>query len=337
MGINLRDIIVAKEIKMEDLAGRKVGIDAYNWAYQFLSTIRLQTGELLRDSNGRITSHITGIFNRTLNLLKAGIKPCYVWDGKPPDFKNRTIGERILKKEEAQKAFEKAETDEEKKFYAQQTSRLTEEMIEDAEALLEAMGVPSIRAPSEGEAQVVHMVRSGKLWACASQDWDSLLFGTPLLIRNLSVTGKRKMPGKKFFITVNPELVDLQENLKSLGISQEQLIIMALLIGTDYNDGVKGFGPKRSLELIKKTKTLDRTLAEVKWDSETPAKELFEWFKKPETTDNYSLDWNQLDAEKVIKVLVDKHGFNQERVQSQIDSLKGTETKKGQTGLGKFF
>lgn len=341
MGVNLKDLIQSEPIEMKDLKNRKIGIDAYNWTYQFLSTILVWTGEQkgepLKDSKGRVTSHITGLFNRTSNLLKENIYPCYVWDGKPPEFKSRTIELRKQRRDEAKYRLEHAKTDEEAKKYAQQTAHLTPDMIKDAEALLEAMGVPSIHAPSEGEAQISHMVAKKDFWACASQDWDSLVFGSKQLIRNLSVTGKRKLPGKLGFKTIKPELIILSNALKEIGINQEQLIIMAMLIGTDYCPGVHGYGPKKSLAIVKEHKTLKNVLEAVEWNFDIPAEKIFDWFKSPEVTDDYKIEWSPLNHENVIKIMVDKHDFSQDRIESQLKSIEESKKQKGQIGLSKFF
>lgn len=337
MGVNLKDLIKTEPVEFKELSGKKIGIDAYNWAYQFLSIIRLQTGELLTDSQGRVTSHLTGIFNRTINLMKENIYPCYVWDGKPPEFKSRTIELRKQRKEEAKIKLKQAKTAEDIRKYSQQVSQLTEDMIKDAEKLLDAMGIPSINAPSEGEAQVSHMVKNNDLWACASQDWDALLFGSKKLVRNLSISGRRRMPHKKDFITIHPEIVDLKQTLNGLGINHDQLIIIAMMIGTDYCPGVKNYGPKKSYALVKEEKTLKNVLEKVNWDFDIPAEKIFDWFKAPKTTDKYKLEWKPLNHEKVMKILVDKHEFKTERIENQLKSLNATEHKKGQTGLSKFF
>jgi len=341
MGVNLRELIPIEPIEMKDLAGKRVGIDAYNWTYQFLSTILVWTGEKqgepLKDSKGRITSHISGLFNRTANMLKENILPCYVWDGKPPALKARTIELRKKRKEEAAYKLKHAKTEEEARKYAQQTAHLTHDMIADAEALLSAMGVPSVHAPSEGEAQIAHMVFKNDFWTCASQDWDSLVFGSKRLVRNLSVTGKKKLPGKLGFKTVKPELIELSKALKALDINQEQLITMAMLIGTDYCPGVLGYGPKKSLAIVKEHNTLKQVLEHVKWDFDVPAEKIFELFKTPETTDSYTLEWNPIDKEKIIQIMVDKHDFSLERVDSQLKQIEETNKQKKQTGLSKFF
>jgi flap endonuclease-1 len=269
--------------------------------------------------------------------MREGIFPCYVWDGEPPEFKHRVIQERQERKKIAKEAMLKAKTDEERRKFAQQISILTEDMIKDANKLLDALGVSHVQAPSEGEAQITQMVKNGDLWACASQDWDAMLFGSPRLIRNLSITGKRKLPRKQEFVFIYPELVDLKENLERLGITNDQLIIAAMLIGTDYCPGVKGYGPKKALALVQETKTLKKAVEKTGWDYDVAPEIIFEWFKKPKTTDNYNLEWKTPDREKIMKLLVDEHEFSQERVESQLKQLDTSKGKREQTGLSNFF
>ncbi len=337
MGCNLRDLMQGHEVELSQLVGRKIGVDAFNWTYQFLTTIRLHDGSPLMDSKGRITSHLSGIFFRTMNLLKEGISVCYVWDGEPPAFKRREIEEREKRKEEALRKLASAKTPEEARLYAMQSIRLTQELVDSAIELLEAMGVPSVKAASEGEAQLAFMVQRGDLYAGASQDWDSLLFGSPTLIRNLNIVGKRKLPKKEQYVEIKPEIIFLDENLKRLGLTREQLITIALLIGTDYNEGVKGVGPKRALELVRKHKDLDKILKVVKWTDEIDAHTLFEWFMHPEVNEKYELKWGELDKEKVIKVLVDEHDFSLERVEKQLEEYEKVKERRKQKSLTSFF
>ncbi|UCD03370.1 MAG: flap structure-specific endonuclease, partial [Candidatus Aenigmatarchaeota archaeon] len=213
MGVNLREIVTHREIEMDSLNGKTIAIDALNIIYQFLSIIRDRfTGEPLKDSQGNITSHLSGLFYRTTRMLEGGITPVFIFDGKPPDFKKGVQEERQKIKEDAQKKLEEAikEGDRERiRLYAQQTSKVTSDMLDDAKELLQAMGIQYVEAPSEGEAQASYMNRKGLVYACGSQDWDALLFGSPRLIRNLASTGKRKLPGKESYVNVNPELIDL--------------------------------------------------------------------------------------------------------------------------------
>jgi flap endonuclease-1 len=324
MGVNLRGIIEGKEVELSYLAGKKIAIDAYNTLYQFLSIIRdKMTGEPLKDSKGRITSHLSGIFYRTSNLLEAGIKPIFVFDGKPPGFKKRVIEEREKAKEEAKKKWEEAlEKGEKAITYAQAAAVLTDEMVNDAKLLLDAMGVPWLVAKSEGEAQCAFLCKKGEVNYSASQDYDSLLFNSPSLVRNLSITGKRKLPRKEAYIEIKPEIIELKEVLSSLGITKEQLIIIGMLVGTDYNQGIKGIGPKTALKIVKENKTLKKVLAQVKWEDEIDPEEIYNFFLNPPVNEKYKIEFKQPDREKIIKFMVDEHDFSLERVEKVIEKLQ---------------
>ncbi|MEX2750246.1 MAG: FEN1 family endonuclease, partial [Candidatus Freyarchaeota archaeon] len=193
MGVNLRDLLSFRQIDLKELSGRVIAIDAMNALYQFLAIIRQPDGTSLMDSRGNITSHLSGIFYRTINLLEVGIKPVYVFDGEPPELKLETVEERVKVRREAAKrweeALEKGDLEEARKF-AQASSKLTDEIVEESKRLLEAMGVPYVQAPSEGEAQASYMARRGDAWGVASQDYDSLLYDSPRLVRNLTISGR---------------------------------------------------------------------------------------------------------------------------------------------------
>jgi len=324
MGVQLVALVSAKEIEITELSGKKIGIDGYNAAYQFLSIIRQKlTGEFLRDSKGRITSHLSGLFYRTASLIESGLKPLYIWDGEPPEFKKKTVEERKERREEAKKKWKEAlEKGEEVMPYAQAAATLTDEMVEELKKLLEYMGIPSIQAKSEGEAQLAFMTKKGDIWSSASQDWDSLLFGSPRLVRNLSITGKRKLPRKEIYIKVKPEIVELQEVLDSLGITKEQLIIVGLLIGTDYNPGIEKVGPKTALKLVKEHKTLKKIMEKVEWKAEFDPEEIYEFFLNPPVAEKYEIEWKQPDREKIIEFMVEEHDFSKERVEKVIDKLQ---------------
>jgi len=340
MGVSLSDLVSAKELSLEDLNGKRIAIDANNTLYQFLSTIRDRfTGEPLRDSNGEITSHLSGLFYRTAKLLENGIEPIYVFDGKPPEFKRETIEARTEIREQARKKWEEAVKKgevEKVKMYAQGAARLTQEMSDESKNLLEYMAVPWIQAPSEGEAEASCLAKKGRVWAAGSQDWDSLLFGAPKLIRNLTITGRRKVARKEKYIVVNPELVELGSVLSKLGITHEQLILIGILVGTDYNmGGVKGFGPKKALALVKEKKTLDRVLKEITWEFRTSPEKIMEFFRNPPSCDK-EIPKANFRPEKILELLCEKHGFSSERIGSVVDKMKDSKAKK-QAGLGSFF
>ncbi|MEM4497915.1 MAG: flap endonuclease-1, partial [Nitrososphaerota archaeon] len=249
MGVKIREIIpdnAVETISLESLGGKAIALDAYNALYQFITIIRGQDGRPLMDRHGRITSHLSGLFFRTINLLKLGIKPIFVYDGRPPELKKATVEERSERRQEAQRLYEQALAEgriEEAQKYAKQAATLNEFIVESSKKLLSLMGIPVVQAPSEGEAQAAYIAMRGDAYASGSQDFDSLLFGSPRLVRNLSIVGRRKLPGRKEYVEVEPELVHLDKLLQGLEITREQLIDVAILVGTDYCDGVKGVGP----------------------------------------------------------------------------------------------
>lgn len=340
MGVQLGDIVPRQEIVLEELSGKVIAIDAMNMIHQFISIIRQRDGEPLMDSKGRVTSHLSGIFYRTANLIEVGIKPIYVFDGKPPSLKRLTLEERASMREEAEiewkRALEEGDLEEARK-YAQRAGRVTDEMVDQAKRLLDYMGVPWVQAPSEGEAQAAYLVTRGDAWAVASQDYDSLLFGSKTLVRNLALTGKRKLPGKDAYVEVKPERIDLVRVLETLGISREQLVDIGILVGTDFNEGVKGVGPKRALELIKKYGSIEKICELRLFEFEVDPLEVKKIFLKHEVTDDYRIIWREPSPEKIKELLCEEFDFSEDRVQSGIEKLTKGKTKQGQTQLDRWF
>ncbi|MFZ3382620.1 MAG: flap endonuclease-1 [Candidatus Methanoperedens sp.] len=338
MGVDLGDLFERKEIEFSDLKGKVIAIDAYNTLYQFLSIIRQRDGTPLIDSHGEVTSHLSGFLYRTTNLIEEGIKPVFVFDGTPHEFKNKTIEERKKIRANAQEKWDEAKArgeDKEAFKHAQASSRIKGNMIEDAKLLLQIMGMPVIQAPSEGEAQASSIVRDGKAYAAGSQDYDALLFGAPVVVRNLAVTGKRKLAGKSIFVEVKPELIDLEKGLGTLGISREQLVDIALLVGTDYNDGIKGIGPKKALKLIKKHGEIEVALLELNTQI-THLSEIKDLFLNPVVTQEYEIKWKKPDPKAIMKFLCDDHDFAQVRVSKAVERLVEA-SDEGQQTLDKWF
>ncbi len=324
MGVDLKPLVKSREISLADLKGKVVAIDAYNAMHQFLSIIRQRDGTPLKDSQGRITSHLSGLLYRTANLVEEGIKPVYVFDGKPHPLKLRTLEERKAIREEAMEewliALEAGDIEEAMKK-AKRTSSVTKERVEEAKKLLDALGIPYVDAKSEGEAQAAYMNRKGDVDAVASQDFDSLLFGCVRLVRNLAVTGKRKLPDKQIYIEVPPEEILLERLLQENGITREQLVDIAILIGTDFNEGVKGIGPKKALHLIKEYKSLENLIRKGKIVIEN-YEEIRKIFLEPEINENYKIEWKEVDEEKVIDLLCNEHQFSEERVRNALSKYK---------------
>lgn len=345
MGVDLGDLAVKHTITLESLSGKIIAIDAFNTLYQFLASIRQEDGQPLMDFNGRITAHLSGLFYRTARLIENGIKPVYVFDGKPPTFKKRTVQERARNKREAEEKWKKALEEgryEDAKKFAQATSRLTQEMVEESKQLLAAIGIPYVQAPSEGEAQASRMVKEGLAHAAGSQDYDALLFASPVLVRNISITGRRKVPRQDRYILIEPEEIRLQETLKALGVSHEQLILMGILIGTDFNEGVKGVGPKTALKIVKEHKSLDKIQIYVadkyKYEFEHDLNEVIEFFKNPPCVEVGKMNWGDISRDALDKLLVRDHDFSEERVNSTVQKMvKSFEEKGSQSRLEKWF
>ncbi|OGS55265.1 MAG: flap endonuclease-1 [Euryarchaeota archaeon RBG_19FT_COMBO_56_21] len=335
MGVDISDLVEGKKIALEDLSGRSIAIDAFNTLYQFLSMIRQPDGTPLMDRDGRVTSHLSGLFYRSAALLELGIRPAYVFDGKPPELKKKTLEERRAVKEAAEREWKKAieEGDLKKALSkATRTSRLDSTMIEESLTLLDALGIPWIKAPSEGEAQMAQMVRKGDVWAGASQDFDAILFGTPNLVRNLTLAGKRRLPSGKT-VEVTPVVVTLSEVLSALEVTREQLVDMAVLMGTDFNEGIKGIGPKKALAIIKKAGDLEHVISEGKVKVPEEFNDIRRLFLEPDVTDDYKLLWGGVDDEAVRKIMCDKHGFSVDRIDSILVKITVKESVKSQKSL----
>jgi len=342
MGVDLGDLFKKERCSLKDFANRVIAIDAYNAIHQFLSIIRQRDGTPLKDAQGRVTSHLSGLLYRTANFVEAKIKPVYVFDGVPHPLKAKTIAERRERKELAEhewkEALEKGDIETARKK-AQQTSKITDEIIEQSKTLLSVLGIPYVQAPSEGEAQASYMVKKGDAYAVASQDSDSLLFGAPILVRNLAISGRRKLPNKQAYVKIEPELIRLEPNLKALGIVQRQLVDMAILIGTDFNKGIKGIGPKKSYEIIKRVGNVENALEVLNKKDAIDLNDLQtirNIFLKPAVSDSYELKWSKPNEEKVLQILCDEHQFTESRVKSALEKFNAMDEVIKQKSLFDF-
>ncbi|MHC1597566.1 MAG: flap endonuclease-1 [Methermicoccaceae archaeon] len=337
MGVDLSALMSPKEVSLQELAHKRIAIDAYNTLYQFLSIIRQRDGTPLQDSRGRITSHLSGLLYRTTSMMEAGIKPFFVFDGKPPEFKHATLEKREHIRRAARESWERAkERGEEGFVYAQASSKVDAQVLDDSMHLLELMGVPFIIAPSEGEAQAAHMARRGDADHVGSQDYDTLVFGSPNVVRNLAITGKRKLPKRKVYVDVKPELIELESELERLGLTREQLVDIAILVGTDYNAGIKGIGPKKAYRLVKKGDDLFSIL-DALGEHIDNAREIRELFLNPEVADDYEIVWRPPDREGVIEFLCDERDFSRDRVEGALKRLETASEREKQKRLDAWF
>ncbi|MCW4000220.1 MAG: flap endonuclease-1 [Candidatus Bathyarchaeota archaeon] len=341
MGVNFKDLIPKTPVKLEDLSGKIIAIDAYNAIYQFLSIIRQPDGTPLKNSKDQITSHLSGLFYRTTNLVELGIKPVYVFDGKAPDLKAKEVERRHQIKAQATVQYAKAQASgdtEKMRMYASMATTMKPYMVPDSKRLLELMGLPWIAAPSEGEAQAAYMNRKGDANYCASQDYDSLLFGAPKLLRNVTISGRRRRG--KAFIEVVPEIVELKKALGECELTYEQLIDVGILIGTDFNpDGIEGIGPKTALKLIRAHGTLENALPSIKNASFPCEPQLIrQEFLHPKVTDDYKLEWRAPDEAGLVEFMSVEKEFGEERVKKAVERMTaGSKKAKGKVSLEKWF
>ncbi len=338
MGTAIGEIVPREEISLELLDGRTLGFDSFNIIYQFLSSIRGPDGIPLMDSHGNVTSHLTGLFYRTINLVEKGIRPVFVFDGKPSELKGATLKKRheirteaIQKHEEALKEGDLGEA----KKWGSRALKLDEKMVADAKELVSLMGLPVVQAPGEGEAQAVQMMKEGKVEGCVSQDYDALLFGASTLYRNIGVTGKRKVPGKNIYADVAPEKILLQKVLSENGITNEKLIWIGLLIGTDFNEKFPKIGVKTALKLVKEHNSFDKIIAVSGHSPDFDWQEVMEVFLRPNVTSDYKISFSDPQKEKIVQFLCDRHDFSAERVESSVKRLgEKLSEKSKQSRLG---
>ena len=315
MGVKFKDIVSPEEISLKDLEGRTVAIDAYNTIYQFLSGIRQRDGSPLMDQNGNVTSHLSGILYRTASIVDKGIKPIYVFDGDSSEYKAKTIEQRRAIKEEAMEKWEEAKAAgniEEARKFAIRTSRMSPYTLESSKKLLDYMGIPYVQAEGEGEAQGAYMVEQGDAWAVASQDYDCLLFGAPRIVRNLTLSGGLS----------NLEYLELEKVLNEIDLTREQLIDVALMVGTDFNEGIHGIGAKTGLKLIRNNTLEDILVQKGITEVEVEPDELRDIFLKHDVNTDYEIKFKSAKKDKLVEFMCEEHGFSESRVLNVTEKLK---------------
>jgi len=342
LGVNLTPIMVKRILSLEDLRGKSLAVDAQNYLYQFLSLIRTQDGTPLQDSHGNVTSHLAGLMFRSTHLIhNYSISLVFVFDGEPPLLKQHEIMKRRQMREKATQEWQAAlkAGDYATAFSkAVMTSHLTRPMIEDSKKLLQLLGIPFIQAPSEAEAQTSHMALRGEVWAASSKDYDSLLFGAPRLLRYLTISGREFLPSKGISRPLKPELIELDKFLFDCGITRQQLIDLAILLGTDFNEGIKGIGPKTALNLVKNYGRIEDLPSEFKSTLETQNfQEVRRFFLEPKVTTDYALSYGDVQEEELYRFLCDQRDFSRERVETVIQRMKIFYASKKQTELRNWF
>lgn len=327
-----------KENEIKNFFGRKVAIDASMSLYQFLIAVRQDGGAMMTSEDGSTTSHLMGMFYRTIRMVENGIKPVYVFDGKPPTMKAGELEKRKEKRDEAQAALEKAKEDGNMEEVDKQNRRLvkvTTEHVNDVKILLKHMGIPFVSAPCEAEAQCAELVKGGKVFAAGTEDMDALTFGTTVLLRHLTFSEARKMPIKEFH---------LNSVLEGFDLSQVQFVDLCILLGCDYVDKIKGIGPKKAIELVKKHKNIETILDNIDKSKYPPPEnwlytEARRLFTAPDVTPASEVDlkWEKPDEEALVSYMCGEKGFAEERIRNGIKKLDKARGGATQGRLDSFF
>ena len=340
MGVLLTPILQREQTSFKALYGKSFAVDAFIELHQFLALIRKPDGSLLTDPQGRVTSHLIGLLTRTSRLVTDyKLRPVFVFDGRPNPLKRATVEARRKVQQKAQTEYVQAIA---AKDYSRawskvvMTGRVTGAVLEDAKRLLSLMGIPWLEALEDGEAQASFMAAKGDVWAVGSKDYDCLLFGAPILARYLTLTGKEYLPSKKTSRPLIPELVKLADNLAVLGISREQLVDLALLVGTDFNEGVMGIGPKKGLALIRKYGAAENFPAEIRSELPDDLNRVRDIFLHPRVTQNYSLRRQKPNPDGLVEFLSEERAFSRDRVQKVADKLVQSQAESD-SQLGKWL
>lgn len=332
MGVLLTPIILKEEKTLEELRGRSFAVDGFIVLHEFLALIRDRTGNPLTDNNGNVTSHLVGLAFRTTRLISDyDMKLTFVFDGDPPTLKREELTKRkesrLKAQEEYQKALERGDI-QEAFSKAVMTGKITQKGLDDAKQLLDLLGIPWVQAPGEGEAQAAYMAQRGDVWAANSKDYDSLLFGAPRLVRFLSISGQEWLPSKGKAKKVSPELIDLEKFLNHHEISRNQLIDIGILVGTDFNPGIKGIGPKTALKLIKKHGNLESLPQEIKENLSYEMEEIRDIYFHPDVTKNYRVEQGELKEYELFNFLCNEKNFSEKRVQTLISRMRVKSSQK---------
>ncbi len=326
MGVNLTPIIEKRVVTLEDLRGRSFAVDGFVVLHQFLALVRARDGQPLMDARGRTTSHLVGLAFRTTRLIADyGMKLAFVFDGRPPQLKRAEIEKRREIRAKFEEEYREAVAAGDYKTAmskAVMTGRLTSEGVADAKRLLDLLGIPWVQAPSEGEAQAAYMAARGDVWASNSQDYDSLLFGAPRLVRYITIQGEEWLPSKGRARKLQPEIIELENLLGVLQLSREQLIDLGILVGTDFNRGIRGIGPKTALKLLRKHGRLEQLPTEIREQLPGEVEAIRDLYLHPPATDNYSLDEKPVQEEELIRFLCDERSFSRERVETVIARMR---------------
>ncbi|MCW4020763.1 MAG: flap structure-specific endonuclease, partial [Candidatus Bathyarchaeota archaeon] len=269
-----------------------------------------------------------------------GIDLVFVFDGKPPELKGQEIIKRRRLREKATQEWEQAVKAGDYATAwskAVMTSRLTRSMVDDAKQLLKLLGLPFLQAPSEAEAQTAHMAKEGDVWASSSRDYDSLLFGAPRLLRYLTISGREFLPSRGVSRPLKPELLDLKRLLSQLELTHEQLVDLAILIGTDFNEGIMGVGPKGALKLLRRHGRIEELPSDIRSRVSERFESVRRIFLEPNVVSDYDLRYGGLREEELYRFLCEERDFSQKRVETVVQRMKTFYSARKQAGLERWI
>jgi flap endonuclease-1 len=339
MGTAIGDLVVSESIELSSLKNKIIAVDSHNILYQFLSSIRGPDGMPLMNSQGTVTSHLAGLLYRTSSLVKEGISPVFVFDGKPHELKTSTLEKRreirTKAKEQLKEAVESGDLAKARSI-GSRAVELTRDMIEEAKKAVEVLGFPVVQGKQEGEAQATFLVQKNLAFATATQDYDALLLGCPVVIRNMAITGKRKLPYRNAYITIEPQRIELEKVLKYNNLTRKQLVWIGMLVGTDYNEKIPLVGPKTALKLVKNKKSFDDVLLSAQKQVDYDWRKVEELFLHPAVNDINEIPQTEMDREKAMEFFTEKHGFDSKRVSNALDKIQKVPEDKSQQTLGSW-
>lgn len=324
-----------KDHGINNYFGRKVAIDASMSLYQFLIAVRTGDG-VLTSSDGETTSHLMGFFYRTIRMVENGIKPVYVFDGKPPVMKSGELLKRAEKRADAEKglaeAQEKGDAENVERFQ-KRLVKVTAKHVEECKRLLTLMGIPFIEAPCEAEAQCAALVKAGKVYATATEDMDALTFGSTVVLRHLTASEQKKLPIRE---------IHLDRLLSEVGLSQAQFIDLCILLGCDYCDSIKGVGPAKGLNLMRQYGSIEQILShnpKLNIPENWLYQEARQLFVVPEVTegDVVELKWSKVDESGLVQFMVEEKGFSEDRIRNGAKKLEKHKEGATQGRLDTFF
>lgn len=298
-----------EEKNLSDYKNKKIAIDISILLYQVVISVR-STGSDLTNSKGEITSHILGLFNKTIKLLENRIIPIYVFDGKPPDLKKKVLDLRRNVRKKAEEKMSNAETEEEKIKYFKRSVSISKKQLDECRELLDLMGVPYVNAPQEADSQCAWLAENNYVDAVLTEDMDILTFGSPKIVRNL--TSQKKKPLE----------ISLNKIKDKFGWTHNNFIEICVLLGCDYSDHITDINFLKLFHEFQKEKDIDIVLEKIKRKISN-YKFAMSYFKYPEIDKNVgSLSYDPKDIELLENKLVNDYGFIKYKIRKKLIILK---------------